>query len=505
MTKPTKASKASKSVKSVKSAKASKPAKALKPSAKKASKAVKPTKASKAPKPAKLVKPAKVAKAVTPAKEAKIAKPAKQVKPEPAPKSSKNAKPAKQAEQERPSQPPKALKPAPSKEEKPAKAPKREAQPEAEPAPKSEKPAKAAKASKPAKGLKEAPPAKISKAEKSSKSSKNGEEQPPASTVPPLRKGKNVRDDDEPARPLRPREDDEPRSRSGEEGRRAIPRDEPRLPKLGKLRPITTPAPPPPPPPAPKSLEERIAEVVVRLEAQTEEFRRLYRDRFDMSWIFHDSALEGTSYSPEELRAAIDTTAQLPPDSSLQQVVDEIRRNRDAIDFCRDLAQKKRIPITVDTVKQIHWKLHPEEPDFRTVKFRKDIPQHRLYFHEYAAPDKIPGKVRAVIDWLNDPETRKVRNGVRIAARAHYDLLRVFPFAEDSGKVARMLMNVLLMRSGYPPAIIHHTERQRYYEALKGSPAVVLAMVQESIDNAVASIEKLLDDHDAKKRNYGTV
>ena len=75
----------------------------------------------------------------------------------------------------------------------------------------------------------------------------------------------------------------------------------------------------------------------------------------------------------------------------------------------------------------------------------------------------------------------------------HYDLLRVFPFQTDSGKVARLFMNLLLLRSGYPPAIIHSAERQRYYEALKGSPTTMTQIVQEAIDNSLASIEKLLE------------
>jgi Fic family protein len=87
---------------------------------------------------------------------------------------------------------------------------------------------------------------------------------------------------------------------------------------------------------------------------------------------------------------------------------------------------------------------------------------------------------------------------VRIAARVHYDLLRVFPFASDSGKVARLLMNVMLLRAGYPPAIIHSTERQRYYEALKGSLPTIVSMVNEAILNGIQSIEKLLDEEDAK-------
>ena len=123
-------------------------------------------------------------------------------------------------------------------------------------------------------------------------------------------------------------------------------------------------------------------------------------------------------------------------------------------------------------------------------------------FHEYAAPDKIAYKVRQVMDWLNGPEPKKLKSPVRIAARVHYDLLRVFPFAHDSGKVARLLMNMLLMRAGYEPAIIHSTERQRYYEALKGSAAIILHMVQEAEENGLASIEKLLEEHETNTRSF---
>ncbi|HVR19952.1 MAG TPA: hypothetical protein VMS65_09650, partial [Polyangiaceae bacterium] len=64
------------------------------------------------------------------------------------------------------------------------------------------------------------------------------------------------------------------------------------------------------------------------------------------------------------------------------------------------------------------------------------------------------------------------------------------------GKVARLLMNIVLLRGGYPPAIIHSTERQRYYEALKGQLPVIVQLVNESILNALSSIEKRLDDEE---------
>jgi hypothetical protein len=286
------------------------------------------------------------------------------------------------------------------------------------------------------------------------------------------------------------------------------------------------------PPPKQLTLEERWASLQERLLKAEPEFQHAYQESLDMSWIYHDSALEGSVYTPIELRSAVDridgsvgsggsdsgggAMGFAPPnsgggggamtgmpigggtDSSIQPICEEIRRHREALEFIRDFATKKRMPITIDVVKKIYLILHPEEGDIKTVKYRKDIPQHRLYFHEYAPPDKITYKVRQILDWTNDPETRRTRSAVRIAARAHYDLLRVFPFTTDSGKVARLFMNLLLLRNGFPPAIVHSTERQRYYEALKGASAVMTQIVHESIENNLASVEKLLEAHESK-------
>ena len=259
----------------------------------------------------------------------------------------------------------------------------------------------------------------------------------------------------------------------------------------------------PTPPEQPKALtvEERFATLEERLKSAPAEAVAKYLADLDMSWIAHDSALEGVVYTLAELRSAMGAPdGEVAFDSSLQPVVEEIRRQREALNFIREQATKKRVPITVDVVKRVYCVLHPEEGDVKTVKYRKDIPQHRLYFHEYAPPDKIAYKLRQVIDWVNDPETRRTRTPIRLAARAHYDIVRIFPFATDSGKVARLVMNLLLLRGGCPPAIIHSTERQRYYEALKGSSTTMHAIVQDAVENSLASIEKLLDALDIKPK-----
>ncbi len=260
------------------------------------------------------------------------------------------------------------------------------------------------------------------------------------------------------------------------------------------------PTPPERPLPTAESVEERYRIIEERLKEAPADFRHGYQEALDMSWIYHDSALEGVVYTFQELRTAIDQGSGAVADSSLQPVVEEVRRHKAAIELVRELGEKKRAPITVDVIRKIYLTLHPEEGDLKTVKYRRDIPQHRLYFHEYAHPEKIQHKVRQIVNWLNGPEPKKLKSPIRVASRAHYELLRVFPFQSDSGKVARLFMNLLLLRAGHPPAIVHSTERQRYYEALRGALPTLIQMVTESILNGLVSIEKLLDEQELKLR-----
>lgn len=270
-----------------------------------------------------------------------------------------------------------------------------------------------------------------------------------------------------------------------------IPTIPPESPPEG-VRPATLP--PPPPAPPPPTVEERYELIKKRLKEAGSTFRKDYEDNLLMSWIYHDSVLEGVVYNYEELRTAIDPDITIVPDSSLQSVCDDIRHHKAAIELVQELGDKKRTPVTLEIVKRLFLTLHPDEGDLKTVKYRRDIPQHRLYFHEYAQPDKIVFRMRQVFEWYNGPEPKKLKSALHVAARIHYDIVRIFPFTRDSGKVARLLMNILLLRAGYPPTILHSTERQRYYDALKGSFPTLVTLVSDSMSNGLQSIEKKLNE-----------
>jgi len=63
--------------------------------------------------------------------------------------------------------------------------------------------------------------------------------------------------------------------------------------------------------------------------------------------------------------------------------------------------------------------------------------------------------------------------------------MSIYPWPKNSGKVARLLMNLMLLKDGFPPVVIHSIERQRYYDVLRAEAAGLVPLVFESLENGV--------------------
>ena len=72
--------------------------------------------------------------------------------------------------------------------------------------------------------------------------------------------------------------------------------------------------------------------------------------------------------------------------------------------------------------------------------------------------------------------------------------LQVFPFTEHSGKVGRMCSNLILVRNGYMPAIIHSIDRQRYYESFRGPVAAFRTVLMDAMENSLDNGVKYFKD-----------
>ena len=235
-----------------------------------------------------------------------------------------------------------------------------------------------------------------------------------------------------------------------------------------------------------QNLEERVVKLQDLLLEVPPRLRKSYQERFALAWIYHDSALEGVVYSMDELNSAV--RDEPVEDSSLVPVYDEIRSHIGAINMIRSMAERRRASVSLDVIKKLFAQLAPEELEGKgSFKYRKDMPLHRLYLHEISTPDKISYRMRQLVQWLSDPETKKSMHVIRMASKVHYQLLHIYPFPRHSGKVARLVMNLILLRAGYPPVVIHATERQRYYAALKSGEDTTAHLIYQALGAAVES------------------
>ena len=216
-----------------------------------------------------------------------------------------------------------------------------------------------------------------------------------------------------------------------------------------------------------------------------------YRDRLDVSWIFHDNALEGVVLSYSELKAAIDS--RIISDVTLIPMYEEVRNHKIAVDFVREASTAKKPPeVDLELVRKLYAMLTPEEAA-KGYPYRKENPLHRLYYHEIAAPEKITYRMRKLAEWMESDEFNDLHPITR-ATKAHFRLLSAYPWTKNSGKVARLLMNYILIRHGYLPAVIHSIERQRYYEVLRFENDGLLNLVVESLENSIETTAKFLDE-----------
>lgn len=216
-----------------------------------------------------------------------------------------------------------------------------------------------------------------------------------------------------------------------------------------------------------------------------------YQDRLDFSWVFHDHALEGVVLSYSELKAAVDQ--RIISDVTLIPMYEEVRNHKAAVDYIREASsQKKRPAVTLDLVKKLYGIVTPEAVA-KGAPYRKENPLHRLYYHEIAPPEKIAAKMKKLEEWLESSDFLNLHPIVQ-ASKLQYRLLAAYPWTKNTGKVARLLANYILLSNGYLPAIIHSIERQRYYEALRHENDGLTNLILESLQNSIETTVKFYDE-----------
>ena len=85
---------------------------------------------------------------------------------------------------------------------------------------------------------------------------------------------------------------------------------------------------------------------------------------------------------------------------------------------------------------------------------------------EYASPEETPALMSDLVDWYNDAERSGKFTPIELAAIFHYRYIRIHPFEDGNGRIARLMVNYILPRHDYPMIVVRSRKKKEYLEAL---------------------------------------
>lgn len=257
-----------------------------------------------------------------------------------------------------------------------------------------------------------------------------------------------------------------------------------------------------------------LLEQTLLLKAQLDELRPLSADveakilqKLRLDWNYHSNHLEGGKLTYGETKALIlfGLTAQGKP---LQDHL-ETSGHDEAIKWIEDVI-KNEYPLTESFIRQLHqlilknpYQKQSITPDNRimmrqiNIGVYKTTPNHVITktgeTFRFASPEETPAMMNDLMNWYAEKRTNETINPILFAAEFHYKFIRIHPFDDGNGRLARLLMNFILMQFGYPPAIIRTEDKENYYAALEQADAGILEpFVAYIAQSVLLSLEVML-------------
>ncbi|MBR7132568.1 MAG: Fic family protein [Clostridia bacterium] len=232
-----------------------------------------------------------------------------------------------------------------------------------------------------------------------------------------------------------------------------------------------------------------------KLEAQRPltagEVERL-REEFMIEFTYNSNAIEGNTLTLKETALALEgmTIDKKPLKDHLEAV-----GHRDAFLYVQDIA-KKDTPLSENEIKNIHSLVLMNRPDDKGVYRRIPVKIMGAYT-EPVQPYLIEPKMAELIN--NDNERKGVIHDIERIARFHLEFEGIHPFIDGNGRTGRLLMNLELIRCGYPPINVKFTDRKRYYDAFDayykdGNPNKMIDLIAEYVNERLGEYLAVLDN-----------
>lgn len=207
------------------------------------------------------------------------------------------------------------------------------------------------------------------------------------------------------------------------------------------------------------------------------------KERFVVEWTYNSNAIEGNTLTLNETRLILERGLTVKGKSLREHF--EAVNHKDAIEYLENVIMNKE-SITEEMIREIHAIILKGINDAESGVYRSI--RVRILGAVFTPPD--PVKIVKLMSELVNRISSEGTNPLELAALAHYKLVHIHPFVDGNGRTSRLLMNLILMRSGFPPAIVLNAERKKYYDRLKKAD---MGDEKPFVDFIAQSVERSLD------------
>ena len=215
------------------------------------------------------------------------------------------------------------------------------------------------------------------------------------------------------------------------------------------------------------------------------------REEFMIEFTYNSNAIEGNTLTLKETAMALEgmTIDRKPLKDHL-----EVVGHRDAFLYVQDIATKD-MPISESVIKNIHSLVLINRPEDKGVYRRIPVRIMGAYT-EPLQPYMVQTAMKGLL--LEDKKRAETMNIIERIARFHLEFEGIHPFIDGNGRTGRLILNLDLIRNGYPPINVKFTDRKRYYDAFDAyyrdndaskMTALIAEYVNERLDEYLAVLE----------------
>jgi Fic family protein len=223
---------------------------------------------------------------------------------------------------------------------------------------------------------------------------------------------------------------------------------------------------------------DNLSEKIIQASELNPELWLTIQQKYRIDWIYNSNAIEGSTLTRGETHHLLmeGRTAEGKPYEDHQDAIN----HNDAVDLLYGYIKDDAI-VTEGMLKEFNSLLllgvkFTSAKDQFGNEFKKparpgqykSLPNHVLKpdgdIHHYVDPLQVTSQMEELVEWLE--KKAATVHPVIVAAMAHYHFVRIHPFDDGNGRGARILMNYILVRSGFSPAIVKNEKRSKYLDTL---------------------------------------